>query len=346
MLATMGAYGGYPSLYPVLADSLAQRGSLGTQRVVGDSVDTYYSWDNAKGALAANAGRAALLSSDSDNPLASMLITFGALTVGEKVVKWYNRRLQGLEKRFPKFADFRNSHPILGNIVAWIPGAGLALSLAGTFAFGARAVTRMPMVRQVLESKTGRMVGLIAVLAVTVLTSFLGILARKGLGEVNNQGKEYRQLKQNYPELAQNLHPNQLKQLAKARRNQMYLEQRQLAEQERYRRDLDPFYGLEHTLESQPELAPAIEEAMMARPRLIPGPGSIDARRAKEEGVLPLEKPKEVSESIQIPIEFMGQNKPDVSGHSVEQNPSPFQLKPDWLAEMESVLGHPLSPKG
>jgi hypothetical protein len=220
--------------------------SLGVQRVLDNSVESYYGWGNMKRRIALDLANSALSSSSSSdenragNAVGMALVSYLGLTVGEKVAKWYQRRLQNFTNNHPRFEEFRNAHPILGNIVAWLPGAGLVIGGGGgAVAFGYK-LWNTPQVKQFCKNPLFQRVALIAIPLGVIVTSFWAILAKNGLKSVSESGKAYRDTRKEYPELS----PKQLKQLVTATRNQQYIQAYEENRQASRQADLDPFYGV------------------------------------------------------------------------------------------------------
>ncbi len=251
-----------PSLLPYVLHS--QGPSVGWQNVVDRSAEQYYSWGNIKTQMALNSAAQSMFS-DRDNPMGaagSALVTYGALTAGEKFFGLYGRMLKRFSENHPGFAEFRNTHPIIGNILAWGPGVGLGVAGgAAAFAVG-RSILANGMKAGVFNALNAnplvRTLVLGGILVGGLATSFLGIFARKGIGELSDSGKEYREARKVNPTMA----PDQLKQLVKATRNQRILNQQLQAQEETRRSQLDPFY----------KARPVQRQDEVVNPRLNPAP--------------------------------------------------------------------------
>lgn len=215
--------------------------SLGVQRTLDQSVEDYYDWGNLKKNIALNLAASGLENggTDSGNALGMALATYLGLTVGEKAARWYNRRLSNLKENHPGFGHFVNSHPVLGNALAWLPGAGLVLGTgAGAFILGSK-LWNTPWMRRIAQTPAFRTAAMVAVGLGLLATSFWGKLAKNGVGEVMAQGRDYRQARKDHPDLT----PARLKQQVRAARNQAYLDAYRRQEQEKLRAQLDPNYG-------------------------------------------------------------------------------------------------------
>lgn len=224
---------------------------LGVRGVVNRSVDDYYSWNNIKRNTAFSIASQALTAPDSDsaaNSLGTAVIAYGAMTVGEKLLSGYKTLLQRFTDSHPKFEDFKNAHPIIGNIMAWTPGVGLAAAGGfGTVALG-RKLLQAPSVGAFLRNPSVIKIAGGAALIGAALTSFWGLLAKNGVKAVSQSGSDYRATRAAHPDLD----PKQLKQLAKATRNQEIMAAYEQEQHARSRSYLDPTYGVKpYSLETK-----------------------------------------------------------------------------------------------
>ncbi len=217
----------------------SQGPAFGPQRVLNEAVDDYYRWNTIKKRVSLDTALRASVG-DGRNGLdgvQSGIATYAALTAGEKLAKGYNRLLHGVEEKHPGLAEFRNAHPLIGNIVAWSPGAALAALGGGVIYSLSKGATMKPLAMLQRFPKLAPIAGL-ALLLGAAWYSFTGTLARKGVAELNDAGRTYRALRREHPDLS----PAELKQLSRATRNQAYLQQYARQQALQQRAVLDPAY--------------------------------------------------------------------------------------------------------
>lgn len=202
-------------MYPILFTPFANPAS-GHGRVIGGSVDEYFTPNNIRRRLAAQA----LLSNTDGNGVRDGVVTYAAVTFLNRFLSGYQRGLRNFKQKHPGFADFTQRHPIMGNAVAWLPGLAATIPLF----LGATAVlrkgTNWEPVRNVLQNKYVK-IGASAVAAIwAVITAFPVLLGKHAI-------QEHRGFKQNLAD-AEALNPNanhrELKHAVKDLRNDVMLD--------------------------------------------------------------------------------------------------------------------------
>ncbi|MBY0404811.1 MAG: hypothetical protein K2X66_13000 [Cyanobacteria bacterium] len=214
--------------------------NIGLTGVVNKSVDDYYSWGNIKNRtffeLAAGG-----ISGDDDsraNSLTTAAAAYGAMTVGEFAIKKYSHLLEKYTNSHPQFEEYRNTHPILGNILAWTPGVAFTAAIGAGAYKGVTTLLQKDALQGLLRNPTvGKVIG-IASLVGLAATSFFGLFARNGVKNLTDYSKDYKEGRKENP----NLDPKALQQLVTAQRNQKILAVYQAQQAERQRALYDPGY--------------------------------------------------------------------------------------------------------
>jgi hypothetical protein len=214
--------------------------NIGLTGVVNKSVDDYYSWGNIKNRTFFELAAGGI--SDDDDSRANSLTTaaaaYGAMTVGEFALKKYSHLLEKFTNSHPQFEEYRNTHPILGNILAWTPGVAFTAAIGVGAYKGITTLLQKDALQGILKNPTvGKVVG-IASLVGLAATSFFGLFARNGVKNLTDYSKDYKAGRKENP----NLDPKALQQLVTAQRNQKILAAYQAQQAERYHAMYDPAY--------------------------------------------------------------------------------------------------------
>jgi hypothetical protein len=175
------------------------------RNIVQDSYRDYYSWNNTKNRVALELAASQFKNSDGSNsPMNAAMAgaaTWLTLTAGQKAAGWYSHQLDKNEA----LSDFRYKHPIIGNLVAWTPGAALVGGVLSAGYFGYRAFRQHPEVKALIQ-RADRIPGLEAIvlggLAIgAIATSFWAKLAGRSTQSASDFSHAFRELRKNNPSL-------------------------------------------------------------------------------------------------------------------------------------------------